>query len=170
MMQFPWNDTTLTVCCINPIEIFAAKAVALLNRAAARDLFDMNNLLKYGLIDSNTRNIFRQSILFYTAIASEQVPEHFSFDAIEGITERKIRTDLTPVLRRASHFNLKEAQDSVKKYLEDILLPEGDLSFWKEFSKGKYRPDLLFDDPEILERIRNHPMALWKCGKNAETL
>ena len=170
VVEFPWNDTALTVFCINPIEIFAAKAVALLNRAAARDLFDMNNLQKNGLMDSGTRIIFRHSIQFYTAIASEQIPEHFSFDAIDGITERKIRTDLTPVLRRASHFNLREAQDNVKRYLEDLLLPEGDLSFWKEFSKGKYRPELLFDDPEILERIRNHPMALWKCGENAKTI
>ena len=62
VMEFPWDDTALTVYCINPIEIFAAKAVALLNRAAARDLFDMNNLQKHGLMDFDTRNVFRQSI------------------------------------------------------------------------------------------------------------
>ena len=26
-------------------------------------------------------------------------------------------------------------------------------------------PELLFEDKEIVERIKNHPMALWKCQK-----
>jgi hypothetical protein len=33
------------------------------------------------------------------------------------------------------------------------------------FLAGEYRPDLLFEDNEILSRIKNHPMALWKCRK-----
>ncbi len=88
---------------MDPLEIFAAKSVALMNRAAARDLYDMYNLEEKGLLDFASKAVFRQSIIFYTAIASEGVPEHFSFDAIDGVTERKIRTDLTPVLRSASH-------------------------------------------------------------------
>ena len=32
---------------------------------------------------------------------------------------------------------------------------------------GKNKPELLFDDGEIIERIKEHPMALWKIN-NAE--
>ena len=35
-----------------------------------------------------------------------------------------------------------------------------------EFNNGNYRPDLLFDDPLIITRIKHHPMALWKTRKN----
>ena len=167
IVKLPWQDGTMTVLCVDPLEIFAAKAVALMNRAAARDLYDMFNLQENRCMELAARDYFRQCILFYSAISSEQVPEHLSFDAIDGITERKIRTDLTPVLRRASHFRLAEAREKVKAYLQEFLLPEGDLSFWKAFAEGEYKPELLFDDPETLERVRNHPMALWKCGKNA---
>lgn len=165
-VELPWNEEVLTVLCVDPLEIFAAKAVALMNRAAARDLYDMFNLQQNGHMDLGSRSLFRQAVLFYMAISSENVPEHISFEAIDEITEHKIRTDLTPVLRRASHFQLVDAKEKVKAYLTDLLLPEGDLSFWKAFAGGKYKPELLFDDPDVLERVRNHPMALWKCGKN----
>ena len=166
-IEFPWSDETQTVLCVDSLEIFAAKSVALMNRAAARDLYDIYNLTEKGFLDFASRDVFKQSIIFYSALASERVPEHFSFEPIDGITERKIRTDLTPVLRSASHFQLGEAREKVKAYLKDILLPEGDLLFWKNFAEGQYRPDLLFEDPDILESIKEHPMAIWKCKKNA---
>jgi len=169
-VELPWRDGLLTVLCVDPLEIFAAKAVALMNRAAARDLYDMYCLQRDDRIDFASREFYRQCIQFYTAIASEKVPEHISLDAIDGITERKIKTDLTPVLRRATHFQLREAREGVKEYLKEILLPERDLSFWTAFAEGQYKPELLFDDPETLERIREHPMALWKSGKNAGNL
>ncbi|MGN0317082.1 MAG: hypothetical protein ACI4E1_04005 [Lachnospira sp.] len=31
------------------------------------------------------------------------------------------------------------------------------------FEQKKYKLELLFDDKEIVERLRNYPMALWKC-------
>ena len=31
------------------------------------------------------------------------------------------------------------------------------------FEQKMYKPELLFDDMEIVERVRNYPMALWKC-------
>ena len=36
----------------------------------------------------------------------------------------------------------------------------------KEY-EGKYKPELLFDDCDIIERIKEHPMAHWKIN-NAE--
>lgn len=93
------------------------------------------------------------------------MPEHFDFERIGKISAQKIKTDLTPVLRRAEHFGLPAAQKQVEEYLKDILLPEGDMSFWTEFARGEYKPELLFDDPEILSNIAGHPMALWKCNR-----
>ena len=34
--------------------------------------------------------------------------------------------------------------------------------FLNKFENGEYIPELLFEDKEILDRIKNHPMALWK--------
>ena len=161
----PWNEDKISVLSVDPIEIFSAKAVALINRSAARDLYDMFNLQKYGLLDESQKSVFKKCIMFYCAIASENVPEHFDFSRIENISAQKIKTDLIPVLRRAEHFDLMTAKIGVVEYLKGILLPEDDLSFWAYFAKGDYKPELLFDDTEILSRLAEHPMARWKCSR-----
>lgn len=50
-INLPWNQERLTVLSVDPLEIFSAKTVALLNRMAPRDLYDMFNVQKYGLFD-----------------------------------------------------------------------------------------------------------------------
>ena len=148
----PWNDQELTVLNVDPLEIFSAKTVALLNRAAPRDLYDMFNMQKYGLFDETQEPLFRKCIMFYAAIASE----YFDLNGIGSISARKIRTDLTPVLRRGERFDLACAQKQVKDYLAAILKPEDtELSFWQAFAEGNYQPGLLFDDADILSRVGN---------------
>lgn len=164
-VRLPWNETTLTVLTVHPVEIFSAKTVALLNRAAARDLYDMFNLQKYGLFDHSQEDLFKKCIIFYSAIASERVPEHFDLYGLDRISPRKIKTDLIPVLRREEHFDLSAAKERVEDYLKGILLPEGELSFWAAFAEGRYEPGLLFEDRDVLSRIEHHPMALWKCSR-----
>ena len=164
-VHLPWNDQKLTVLSVDPLEIFSAKTVALLNRAAPRDLYDMFNMQKYGLFDGTQEQLFRKCIMFYAAVASETVPEHFDLNDIGNISAQKIKTDLTPVLRRGERFDPASAQKQVRDYLADILKPENtELSFWQAFAAEKYQPALLFDDTDILSRIEHHPMALWKCG------
>ena len=36
----------------------------------------------------------------------------------------------------------------------------------EEFASKNYRPELLFEDKEIVERISAHPMALWRVREN----
>ena len=165
LVHLPWNDTELMVSSVDPMEIFAAKTVALLNRAAPRDLYDMFNMQKYGLFDETQERLFKKCVMFYSAIASENVPAEYDLEGFGIISTQKIKTDLTPVLRRGERFDLADAQKQVKTYLSDILKPEGtELAFWQAFADGKYQPELLFDDADILARIAHHPMALWKCG------
>ena len=104
-VYLPWNDQELTVLNVDPLEIFSAKTVALLNRAAPRDLYDMFNMQKYGLFDETQEPLFRKCIMFYAAIASETVPEYFDLNGIGSISARKIRTDLTPVDRKSTRLN-----------------------------------------------------------------
>ena len=164
-----WGEDSPTVLSVAPLEIFSAKAVALLNRTAPRDLYDMYNLQKYGILDEADENVFRKCVIYYGAIASVKVPEKFEIENIERVSAQKVKTDLTPVLHRAEHFNLNEAKGQVKGYLEKVLAPlNEEQPFWKEFARGEYHPEVLFDDDEIISRIRQHPMALWKCSKNKE--
>lgn len=165
----PWEENSPTILHVDPLEIFSAKTVALLNRAAPRDLYDIYNMIQSVLIDSNRENLFRKCVAFYSAIASDQTPDTYNFASIDRITNHKIRTELMPVLRNSESFNLKEAQEKVKSYLTDVLKTgESELHFWKSFQKGVYKPEILFEEYDILSRIKNHPMAMWKCRKTSK--
>ncbi len=149
-----------------PMEIFSAKANALISRAAARDLYDFNNMVYYGLFDSEEEDLFRKCIIFYNTISQETVNKTFDTSAIERLTFQKIRRDLFPVLRKKDNFDLKERKSNAQKYITDLMhLTIEEQEYMKAFENNEYRPELLFEDSEILQNIKEHPMALWKCKK-----
>ncbi|MEG0903369.1 MAG: nucleotidyl transferase AbiEii/AbiGii toxin family protein [Lachnospiraceae bacterium] len=147
-----------------PMEIFAAKTNALMSRAAARDLYDFNNMVYYGIIDFVEEDLFRKCIIFYNTISQATVNKVFDTSAIDRLTFQKIRRDLFPVLRKKENFDLEERKTSARKYISDLMqVTKGEMEYMEVFERKEYRPELLFDNPDILKRIENHPMALWKC-------
>ena len=53
-----------------------------------------------------------------------------------------------------------------KEYIESLMkLTEEEKEYMERFMAKDYKPELLFEDAAIIERIHNHPMALWKCKK-----
>ncbi len=168
-VKLPWNEETLTVLSVAPLEIFASKTVALLTRTAPRDLYDMHNMVKFGLFDKSEEIMLRKCAVFYSAIGAECPPEKFALDKIGNVSSQQIKRDLHPVLRRGERFQLVPAQEEVKKYLGKILIPtkEEEL-FWYSFSEGIYRPELVFEDGSEFINVEKHPMALWKCRDKSE--
>jgi predicted nucleotidyltransferase component of viral defense system len=157
----------VSVLSVDTLEIFASKIVALLDRTAARDLYDINNMVALGIISPTNSDILRKCVVFYAAIASDEAPMQFDVDRIYSLTNYKIRTDLQPVLRKKERFDLSSAQQTVKGYLNDLLtLKVNELEFLRAFRNKQYKPELLFDG-EILERVQLHPMALWKMQNRA---
>ena len=57
---------------------------------------------------------------------------------------------------------------AVKEYMKEMLTVDNKIQeFYDNFQKGIYQPELLFDDDKIIERIKEHPMIMWKL-KNGE--
>ncbi len=52
-----------------PIEIYASKINALFNRAAARDFYDIRNMIEFGLFDEREELILKKCEIFYAAIS-----------------------------------------------------------------------------------------------------
>lgn len=160
-----WEPSGISILSVNPLEVFASKIVALLNRTAPRDLFDVKNLVKYGLFDQSEETLLRKSVVFYSAIGSVSTPAEFQLNNIDNVTHHRIKTELFPVMRSKDKFDLQTSRLQVKNWLESLLnLEDNEWKFLEAFRAKEYRPDLLFESDEILERIRNHPMAIWKCS------
>lgn len=157
-------ENSVLVRTLEPMEIFAAKANALMSRAAARDLYDFNNIIYFGLFDKSEYELLRKCIIFYASISAEQINNTFDTAAIDRLTFSKIRRDLFPVLRKKDNFNLEERKNDAKKFIKElmVLTPE-EREYLNLFEMGQYRPELLFDDEQILKNIAEHPMAVWKA-------
>lgn len=163
-VKLPWGKEKLTVLSVAPLEIFASKTVALLTRTAPRDLYDIHNMVKYGLFDESEEEMLRKCAVFYSAIGAEQPPERFELNHIGRVSPQQIKRDLNPVLRKGEKFDLEMSQKQVQNYLTTIMTPtEAEVRFWRAFAEGKYCPELIFGNADELHNISEHPMALWKC-------
>ena len=168
-VKLPWNEEKLTVLSVAPLEIFASKTVALLTRTAPRDLYDMYNMVKYGLFDESEEDMLRKCAVFYSAIGAECPPERFEFDNVGNVSKQQIKRDLDPVLRKGERFDLEMAQKEVHEYLVSVLmLTKEEEMFWKAFGERKYCPELVFGVTAESVNVEKHPMALWKCRDKGE--
>lgn len=61
-------------------------------------------------------------------------------------------------------FDLEGKKQQAKDYIASLMKPtEAEIEYMERFLAKEYKPELLFKDAEIVERLRDHPMALWKC-------
>jgi predicted nucleotidyltransferase component of viral defense system len=156
------------VVTLAPIEVYASKIVALLTRGAARDLYDIDNMVTHNLFAGpDAAALLRRCVVFYLAVSTETVPDPDDRSAITGLTERKIRTDLRPVLRKRDRFDLPAAQQRVTGYLNGLLrLTDSEQEFLAAFRAHAWKPELVSGGEE-LARIAHHPMAAWKLAEHA---
>ncbi len=160
----PWLARDAVITTVHPIEIYGSKITALINRNAPRDLYDVHSLIQASLIPESEMNLLRKCVVFYGAIGSATTPLGFSVDEIAKISPMRIKTDLVPVLRRGERFDVGTVEATVRDYLRQLLnLTDDEKQFLLIFSQKQYRPELLFDNPDVLTRIARHPMAIWKC-------
>ena len=156
-------DDGMTIRMVAPMEIFAAKGNALISRAAARDLYDWGNMIAENLFEDE-RDMFRKCFVFYATISADTVNSNFDTSAIDSLNFDKIRRDLFPVLSKKDNFMLDERKRQAKDYIAEMLqLTESEQEYMDRFIAKEYVPEFPFDDKEIVERIKNHPMAIWKC-------
>ena len=149
---------------LTSIELAGSKIKALIERNAPRDLYDVNNLLKMNVIAKNEQNLLRKIVLFYWVVSgNHKTFSSFDLEKLTSLNYMQIRRSLVPVLKKNEQFDFETAKTTVKQYLSDLMiLTESENQFIEQFNQGEYRPDLLFDDKEVIERIKTHPMAIWK--------
>lgn len=83
------------VLSVEGTELFGSKIKALLDRAAPRDLYDVDNMIKYGLFHGrDERNAPRKCAVFYMAVGNKETPERVNIEAVDEITWYRIKTDL----------------------------------------------------------------------------
>jgi len=148
------------------LELFGSKIKALIERTAARDLYDIQNMLKYRVIQADKQDLLRKIVIFYLVIGAKQKIElPFNFESINNLKYSQIRANLKPMLRKNELFDFETAKPVIKDYLSKLMtLTENEKLFIENFNQGIYHPGLLFDNVEIVRRIKKHPMAVWRTN------
>lgn len=162
-LQFDYKVKTLST-----IELFGSKIKALIERTAPRDLYDIYNMLRNNIIHPDEIDKLRKITLFYLAVGgSDKLLNNYSFESIDNLKFAQIRSSLLPVLKKSERFDFESAKVEVKEFLVKLtMFTEEEKSFIENFNSNVYQPELLFKDTEIVERIKNHPMAIWKIRDN----
>jgi hypothetical protein len=159
--------TDFEVRTLATLELFGSKIKALIERTAPRDLYDIHNMLVQNIIGSNEQDMLRKIVLFYLSTGGKnKLSTTFNFDSLNHLKFPEIRSSLIPVLRKSEHFDFETAKMKICDYLSTLMLPtEKERLYVENFNRGFYQPELFFDETDIIERIKEHPMALWKMNK-----
>ena len=156
--------SSVSIQSLAPLELFGSKIKALMERTAARDLYDVYNMISQSIFSDDELNSLRKVVIFYLAVGGSYSPKtSYSFEAIDKLKFSQIRAHLIPVLRKSEHFDLEEAKREVNFFLTKlVVLTDDEKNFVENFNSHIYSPELLFNSMDIIERIKKHPMAIWK--------
>ena len=148
-------------------ELAAGKLVALLSRQASRDLFDAHALLGESDLD---RDKLRLAFVVYGACNRKDwrsvSPADIRCDC------RELQQQLLPVLgedampgRKGLSTWMDRLVDECRERLAMVLPFEAHEREFLErvLERGEIVPELLTDDSDLAERIRQHPQLRWKA-------
>ena len=146
-------------------EIVVGKLLAMLERGAARDVWDLANL-PAPAIDVQGLPSFRAWFIALAAILDHPLPTYTRIRLERLVTERAVAEQLAPMLAAAVPPRLddlvKRAWAVVAKFM---TLRPNEAAYIVSIERGELRPELLFaDDPEAAQRIAAHPAILWKMA------
>lgn len=155
-------NTQVAVRTVHPIEIFAAKINALLSRSAARDLYDVAQLIDLDFFNEDEELLLGELIIFYKLITNDPTTPLTSV-GIESIDQRKIKRDLIPEISSDDSFELVEAKKKVIEYIKRLNVLEYEAEkFTSKFISGTFDATDIFDDKKMTSRGNSHPMVQWR--------
>jgi hypothetical protein len=152
-------------------ELAAGKLAALLARQASRDLFDAHQLLMRGDLD---REKLRLGFVLYGAMNRKDW-RTVTVDEV-GCDPRELENRLVPVVR-SEFLAQRKAGDWAQRMIAECrhglgaILPmtADEMAFLDALlDHGRIQPELLTSDAEMADRIKFHPLLLWKAANVRE--
>jgi len=81
---------------------------------------------------------------------------------MENLSISAIKRNLIPLLHVGETIDIDDFKQTVSQFIETLFeLTETEQKYIDSFNEGKYNPELLFDKT-IANRLKEHPMVLWK--------
>lgn len=146
-------------------ELIIGKMLALLERGAVRDVWDVANLNK------QARNILRDRAFRARFIALSAILEHplstYHRERMESfVSDRLIDERLRPLISGNPQLKAKELVQKAWAVIGPFLeLTIHEKEYLQKIQEGVLQPEILFPNaPEESEKFSTHPAILWKIA------
>jgi predicted nucleotidyltransferase component of viral defense system len=142
-------------------ELFGGKIKALMDRSAARDLYDVFKLSQ--VRDSFDMSKLRKNLILF-GITDDDDWRKKDFRTVDDIDQRMVDEHLQPLLRSTDSIDLELMKTTVRALLAELTqYDKSEQGFMNRFlDDGVYEPSLLFPDEKQAKRLERHPAVLWK--------
>ncbi|MBU4361294.1 nucleotidyl transferase AbiEii/AbiGii toxin family protein, partial [bacterium] len=157
----PFDESGLVVNTLKGPELFAGKILALVDRLAPRDIYDIYILLREKV---NLNKVLLKKIFIFFGCLSRNDFRQYHPNDIERITERDIKGKLLPLLRKDEKLKADDMMKIVIPFLRKEIFnftPE-ELEYIDRFFKGDFKPEILFGKLLDSTDLERHPMVIWK--------
>ena len=156
----PLEESDLMLNTLKGPELFAGKMLALMDRLAPRDLYDIYTLQQERVKLDKT--LLRKIFIFFGCLSRRDFREYHPND-IEGITEQDIKRKLLPLLRKDERLKADDMIQVVRPFLKKIFdFTSGELEYINKFFEADFRPEILFGNLLDSTNLEKHPMVIWK--------
>ncbi len=145
-------------------ELIAGKVLALLDRSAPRDLYDIARLgRRTGLLGKGWDDRGRRLFIALSAVLDRPL-SNYGIERLDRVTDDGIRRTLHPLLREDDRPVASELRGQAREFVEPLLaLSQVEHEYVERVQVGDFEPELLFPaEPEIVERLRLNPALRWK--------
>lgn len=149
---------SLTV--VSDEELVSGKLLALLDRCAARDAWDVANLPEE-IADVLSNPHFRPLFVAISGILDHPLTAYRCDRIDERLTQRTVDELLRPMLVAGTPVDAAELAERTWRRIENLLdLSAAERQYAEDLQYGRLRTELLFDDPAEAERMARHPALL----------
>lgn len=143
-------------------ELFAGKMLAMLDRVAPRDLFDVALLPEYG--GEILRSIRLRKVFIALAGTLALPLTRYTQKRLERIDENIVNQQLLPMVRTDSLLTAEQLRSRAWTVMEPLLeLMDEEREYIGRLHEGDLQTSLLFpDDPGMAQMLAKHPALRWK--------
>lgn len=163
----PHVDAAVKCLVMSPAELLAGKVLALLDRSAARDLFDIAYLPRR--LHKVFRDVESRKIFIALAGTLPHPLTKYGRARFDRLTQRDVEQSLYPLLRQADRRTAVQLRAHAWAIVEPwLILSDNEKDYVECLQHGEFKPELLFGrDRRMIDRIQRHPALQWKV-QNAQ--
>ena len=158
----PDEDYPCRAVVVGTEETLAGKVLALLDRGAPRDVYDVTAVSTGSF--SYEAGLFRSLFIALSGVLDRPVTS-YPVPHRATLTQAELEKALAPVLRLGDRPDLASLGRSITPVVSPLVtLSDDEREYVERIQWGEFRPELVVKDhPELLERVQRHPGLLWKA-------